>query len=163
MRALPGGPTLTVALETTSHRSHAWQADLFESKLEPAWTRRGAVVKAALVERLCACRTASLVDVVAPAGYGKTTLLAHWAASDPRPFAWLAADAEDNDPRVLVEYLSTALARGCQVVSGVQAAGSRRSRPGWRAALRRLGAALADAPPLVLVVDDAHLIREPES
>jgi hypothetical protein len=38
--------------------------------------------------------------VRAPAGWGKSTLLADWqaAASEPRPFAWLALDEQDNDP-----------------------------------------------------------------
>ena len=38
------------------------------------------------------------MSVVAPAGYGKTTLLAHWAEADPRPFAWVALDGRDDDP-----------------------------------------------------------------
>jgi len=38
--------------------------------------------------------------VRAPAGWGKSTLLADWqaAAREPRPFAWLALDEQDNDP-----------------------------------------------------------------
>ena len=40
-------------------------------------------------------------DLVAPAGYGKTTLLYDWAEHDERPFAWVTLDREDNDPACL--------------------------------------------------------------
>ena len=43
-----------------------------------------------------------VVAVVAPAGYGKSTLLAQWSESDPRHFAWLSIDERDNDPSVLL-------------------------------------------------------------
>ena len=49
-----------------------------------------------------------LVTLVAPAGYGKTTLLCDWADRDERPFAWVTLDAEDNDPACL--HASVALA-----------------------------------------------------
>ena len=42
-----------------------------------------------------------LVVLVAPAGYGKTTLLHDWAEHDERPFAWATLDREDNDPACL--------------------------------------------------------------
>ena len=51
-----------------------------------------------------------LVCVCAPAGYGKTTLLRQWAAADDRPVAWLTLDDGDNDPALLLGYLTAALA-----------------------------------------------------
>ncbi len=39
-----------------------------------------------------------LVVVCAPAGYGKTVLLASWARSGRGPAAWLSLDTGDNDP-----------------------------------------------------------------
>ena len=42
------------------------------------------------------------VLVVAPVGYGKTTLLSEWAASDGRRFAWIDLSAGDNDPERLL-------------------------------------------------------------
>jgi LuxR family maltose regulon positive regulatory protein len=47
------------------------------------------VRRAKLVDRLIAAREASLAVVVAPAGYGKSTLLYEWAERDPRDFVWL--------------------------------------------------------------------------
>jgi len=47
-----------------------------------------------------------LAVLVAPAGYGKTTLLAEWEAADPRRFAWLALNEEDNDPAHLITAIA---------------------------------------------------------
>ena len=66
--------------------------------------------RAALVRRLLAS-DAPIVAVVAPAGYGKTTLLGQWMeAGQPRQ-AWVSLDARDNDPGTLLSYLATALDR----------------------------------------------------
>ena len=53
--------------------------ELIESKLHPPWLRPGIVARTALVERLLAVSAGAVVCVVAPPGYGKTTLLAQWA------------------------------------------------------------------------------------
>jgi LuxR family maltose regulon positive regulatory protein len=52
-----------------------------------------------------------VTTVIAPAGYGKTTLLAQWAESQPAAVAWVSADAADSDPAVLFTYLAVALDR----------------------------------------------------
>ena len=46
---------------------------------------------------------------VAPAGYGKTTLLAQWAERNGQAFAWVSVDEADNDPKVLLTYVAEAL------------------------------------------------------
>jgi LuxR family transcriptional regulator, maltose regulon positive regulatory protein len=45
----------------------------------------------------------------APAGYGKTTLLADFINASPLPFAWYTLDAQDSDPTVFLTYLIEAL------------------------------------------------------
>src|SRR5512144_252050 len=45
----------------------------------------------------------------APAGYGKTTLLADFIRASRRPFAWYQLDAQDSDPTVFLTYLIEAL------------------------------------------------------
>ncbi len=100
----------------TSSRAH-------RAALRPPVTRAESVVRTALVNRLRASG-APLVTVTAPAGYGKTTLLAQWAARDERRFAWVRLD-DDADPRILARDLAVAL----------------------------------DQRPIVLVLDDVHLLR----
>ena len=84
---------------------------LDETKLHPAQFRPGIVSRTAIVERLVASAGCSVLAVVAPAGYGKTTLLAQWAEHKQPRVAWLSADDRDNDPAVLLTYLATALDR----------------------------------------------------
>ncbi len=59
------------------------------------------VPRARLVRHLVSCRDTPIVLVVAPAGYGKSTLLAEWASRDSRPFAWVALqpDAPEDGVR----------------------------------------------------------------
>jgi len=84
---------------------------LIESKLHPPWLRPGIVARTALVERLLAEAAGSVVCVVAPPGYGKTTLLAQWAQGKGDRVGWLTIDPHDNDPAVLLTYLAVALDR----------------------------------------------------
>jgi LuxR family maltose regulon positive regulatory protein len=71
--------------------------------------RPGIVDRTALVLRLAEA-AAPVVTVVAPPGYGKTTLLAQWARHKTR-LAWVTVDERDNDPAVLLTYLAVALDR----------------------------------------------------
>jgi len=50
-----------------------------------------------------------LTVVSAQAGFGKTTLVAEWAAGCGRPVAWLSLDEGDNDPIRFLHYLLAAL------------------------------------------------------
>ena len=58
--------------------------------------RAGTVPRPGLVNRLRAANGHRLVTLVAPAGYGKTTLLSQWAERDARRFAWVALDGGDD-------------------------------------------------------------------
>jgi LuxR family maltose regulon positive regulatory protein len=58
-----------------------------------------------------------LTVVAAPAGYGKTTLLAAWARPTGMPVAWLSLDRDENDPERLLRYLVGAWARACPEVA----------------------------------------------
>src|SRR5262245_28630193 len=90
-----------------------WKAsfELREAKLHPPWAGQGTVPRTAVLERLEAAPTARLVSVVAPPGYGKTTLLAQWAQRRSDRVAWVTIDRRDNDPAVLLTYLAAALDR----------------------------------------------------
>ena len=84
---------------------------LSESKLRLPASRPGIVARPALIDRLSSVETPGVISVIAPAGYGKTTLLAQWAESWQPRVAWVSADHRDNDPAVLLTYLATALDR----------------------------------------------------
>ena len=62
-----------------------------------------------LLERLARDESRPIVSVVAPAGYGKTTLLSQWAERNGQAFAWVSVEEPDNDPKVLLTYVAEAL------------------------------------------------------
>jgi len=64
-----------------------------------------AVVRTALLNRLCGIADGTIVTIVAPAGFGKTTLLAQWAERDPRPVQWVDLEPEDDDAESLESRL----------------------------------------------------------
>jgi len=99
------------------------------------------------------------VTVVAPAGYGKTTILARWAEADPRPFAWVALDPRDDDPVVLLRYVAGAMHRLEPLPPEVFDALSGAGGSGWTKRVARLGNALAAREqPFVLALDDLHWV-----
>jgi LuxR family maltose regulon positive regulatory protein len=133
------------------------------TKLQPPRPRRGVVQRTRLVERLERSGESRFVSVVAPAGYGKTTVLGQWAARDARPFAWLSLDHRDNDPVVLLSYLGEALNAGEALAPRVLEALHDTSSV-WSSGLPQLGAALAAREqPVVLVLDDVHELQADES
>src|SRR5919199_3320537 len=71
----------------------------------------GVVVRSRLHERLLSPAAARLTTVVAPAGWGKTTLLAAWARDpgEQRPVAWLSLDEADDEPIRFWTYALSAL------------------------------------------------------
>jgi ATP/maltotriose-dependent transcriptional regulator MalT len=107
-----------------------------------------------------------LVLLSAPAGFGKTTLLASWCrllATDGVAVGWLALDEDDNNPARFLAYLHAAIARAT-ASPGDQSGGVGAAKPGAAdsAVLTRLINALAALDrDLVLVLDDYHLIGAP--
>ena len=83
---------------------------LVESKLVVPSARPGIVARRGLID-LVDAHDCPVVAVVAPPGYGKSTLLAQWAHRRQPRVGWLSVDAWDNDPAVLLTYLAAALAR----------------------------------------------------
>ena len=127
--------------------------------------RPGLIERHGLVERLREGRDMPLTLVCAPAGYGKTTLLAQWEALDgrSRPFAWVALDERDSDPVRLWRHLITALRAANQGI-GDSSLDALTAGPGaiTDAVLPRLIDELRETAPLVLILDDWHVVRNPQ-
>jgi LuxR family transcriptional regulator, maltose regulon positive regulatory protein len=134
-----------------------------DSRLGPPRIRHGTIARPALLERLRPAPPANVVLVVAPAGYGKTTLLADlfWHPS-PEPVAWLSVDERDNDPVAFLTSLALALNRiGACDRQLLQALA--RPRSSLASVLDRLVRSLGAAGPFLLIVDDLHLLTAKES
>ncbi len=143
-------------------RSPAPPFDVVESKIHVPTLRSGTVSRTALVNRLRAMAQ-PVVILTAPAGYGKTTVLAQWAARDSRPFAWVSIDDRDNDPIVLLRHVALALHAIEPLDADVLDALGRPGPSIWTSAVPRLGSALAAFDqPVVVVLDDTHLLRSRE-
>jgi LuxR family maltose regulon positive regulatory protein len=82
---------------------------LLATKLHQPRPRSRLVSRSHLVERLQHGVERALTLVSAPAGFGKTTLLAQWLVQSSMPVAWLSLEAEDNDPTRFLSYLIAAL------------------------------------------------------
>jgi LuxR family maltose regulon positive regulatory protein len=147
----------------------------------------GAVHRAHLIARLHAGLARALTLVSAPAGFGKTTLLSAWLQRienrelgiekaeqetahssfsilySPPKVAWLSLEPADHDPTRFLTYLVAALqTRAPQLGAGVLAALQSRQPPPAETLLTTLLnelAALSD--PLILVLDDYHVIESP--
>ena len=139
-------------------------ADVVGSKLHSPPALPGSVPRTALVNRLRAAGAFPVVLVVAPAGYGKTTLLSQWAARDARPFAWVSVDERDDDAHVLLKHVAAALDRVEPLGPGVAEAFDRSDWPVWDAAVPRLSAELASrTTPFVLALDGVDSLASKDS
>ncbi len=117
---------------------------------------QASIRRTALVNRLRAPAAGPVVTLVAPAGYGKTTVLAQWAERDDRPFAWVSCDAED-DVRRLCMRIASALDRSGSL-EGPVLASIRACRSPAVARRELLAAFVSLRQPVVLALDGAHLI-----
>ena len=136
---------------------------LLETKLYvPRW-RTGLVPRARLIERLDRGTERKLTLASAPAGFGKSTVLAEWLAATPadeRPAAWVSLDQSDNDPALFWAYFITALQTARPGVGAGALSMLRSPQPPPIEAL--LGTLLNEISTIshdfVLVLDDYHLI-----
>jgi len=134
---------------------------LLETKLHvPRW-RRNLVARRSLSERLSRGTESALTLVSAPAGFGKTTLLAEWltvAAADGRSVAWLSLDQRDNDPALFWTYLVAALNTGAPGGAGALSLLQPPQPPNEAGLVALLNDLDAISNDVVLVLDDYHVI-----
>lgn len=143
---------------------------MLETKFYLPRSRPGAVPRPRLVDVLDRGTSATLTLVSAPAGFGKTTLLAQWLERRTHgdrggpSVAVLSLDAGDNEPRTYWSYLVTALRMvapqvGVEELALLQTADPPPIHRLLTTLLNELGALPAD---VVLVLDDYHVIESRE-
>ena len=133
-----------------------------ESKLHPPLERPGTVPRTALVQRMLDHGAGQTIAMVAPPGYGKTTVLAQWSARQRNDVAWLSLDDSDNDPSSLLAGAAIAFGRVAGVdPPTVEAIASRSTS--IPLAIDRLTAALGPARPVTLVLDHVENVASVES
>jgi LuxR family maltose regulon positive regulatory protein len=172
---------------TAGQAAPAAPAPLLTTKLYLPQMRGALVPRPRLLARLDAGTHLPLTLIAAPAGFGKTTLLAQglgdgrwemgdgrWAleSASPNPqlltpnsrlVAWLALDAADNDPNTFLRYLIAALRQAVPSVGALAVALMQEAQPPPLATLlTTLINDLAEVPqPVLLALDDYHVITAP--
>ena len=138
------------------------RAGVFGPKLRFPSLRPGLVERPRLTQRLVDAAGA-LVVVTAPPGFGKSTLLAQWKAADPRRFAFVSLEPSENDPVelwncVVVSVRQVEPSFGGSVEPMLHSVGGTAVGP----LVRRIAAELDQlSEPVVVVLDDYHVIRNP--
>ncbi len=134
---------------------------LLATKLHVPRLRAQFIRRSHLVERLQQGMERALTLVSAPAGFGKTTLVAQWLAESGTPVAWLSLEPEDNEPVRFLSYLIAALQRLDLHVGNAMLPLLQAPRP---APLERVMALVINdliagaARDFALVLDDYHVI-----
>jgi LuxR family transcriptional regulator, maltose regulon positive regulatory protein len=141
-------------------------ATLLASKYRAPRPRATTVARPRLTAGLTAAGLPPLTVVAAPAGFGKTTLLAEWVSTalvDKASVAWLSLDEGDNDVSLFLSYVVSALSTATDVVGSGTLQQLASASPSTEAALANLVNDLHRLPThLVLVLDDYHLVTAPE-
>ncbi len=139
---------------------------LIETKLRPPHLRDGYVTRPRLLAQLDHGVEQGLILISAPAGYGKTSLAADWLRQRPELTAsWVSLDENDNDLDVFLRYLTTAVHRAFpqeRPCANTQALLNAPQSPPLETIANTLINDLTQLPnPLILVLDDYHLITLP--
>lgn len=139
---------------------------ILETKLFAPRARDAHVDRPRLKERLDRGAKTRLTLISAPAGFGKTTMLAEWVASraaGSTATAWVSLDAADADATSFWTYVATSIQRAVPALDRALAMVRETPSPPAGAVLTALVNDLASAETdLVLVLDDYHAISAPE-
>ena len=161
----PGGTGEPIVLPRVTPSARQWgdaHPRLIATPLTlPPARQLGSVARRRLLDRLTTSPAGKLVLVVAPAGWGKTSLLRDWwLAADDACRAWLSVEAAHNDPACfwsgIIEAIGTMWP---ECAASLEAAGGQPA-----SAERAVISQLALIPARVtLILDDFHLITSPET
>jgi len=135
---------------------------LLATKLHVPGPQPGFVPRPRLVQALGEGLARGRVLMCAPAGFGKTSLLAEWARGGGRPVAWLGLDAGDNDPARFWRYVVAAVDQAqpgiAERLGPLLGPPAPRSFEGLATALINEVAAQPGRDEVLLVLDDYHLV-----
>lgn len=138
---------------------------IVRSKLQRPRVSRDLIVPGDLLARLETAGSRPLTLLVAPAGYGKTALVAHWLEGRAGLAAWLSLDQTDSDPVVFATYLvaavRTAIPEACAETWECLEAGRQESPAQLAGSLSNDFGVLP--APLVVVLDDYQRIDSPQT
>ena len=137
---------------------------LLETKLFHPRHRSGEVKRPALLARLDEGFDAGVTIISAPAGYGKTSLLAQWITRRSHRIAWVSLDREHRDPSRLLAYIIGAIRTTTNTFGEALSAAVGEPRALYSsAALTTFINEVARLPGrMVLVLDDYHLAHSEE-
>jgi LuxR family maltose regulon positive regulatory protein len=148
----------------TKPNIHRVAGPLLAAKCTIPAARPNAVIRHRLHEWLLGNAATRLTVVVAPAGWGKTTLLSHWAhdPEEQRNVAWVSLDEADDEPVRFWTYVLTAL--GSHGIGGraLAALGANGLDPVDLAVPLLLNELESMPAGTALVLDDYHLLRDPQ-
>jgi len=153
-------PPLAVVKPVAERSGLVLESKLLGPAVRPEWIPRQRLITGLTVSK------AKLVLVEAPAGFGKTILVAQWrsAASDDRSFAWVSLDQGDDDPVRLWWHVVSALERACPGLGDANLLRllAMQDPDIDGQLLPRLVNVLTElSQPVALILDDYHLVSEP--
>jgi LuxR family transcriptional regulator, maltose regulon positive regulatory protein len=139
------------------------ETELLATKLFVPQPRPGLVPRRRLIESLQSALSSPFTLISAPAGFGKTTLIAQWitANSSQIPVTWLQIDETDNDPVRFWDYFIASL-KTLRPTTGESASKILHSAETYTIEkfLTSLINDIASLPAeFVLVIDDFHLVK----
>jgi len=146
----------TVSNEMLAPRPRAPAADAYEGRSEPR-----VVLREALLRKLATVDPAvALILMVAPLGYGKSTLAGQWSRTWSGDVAWLRITPEHRDPASFVRDLASVLPQGGPAGDVLRTMLTSQGEVMPAGSPARLAAAIrATGRPVMLVLDDMHVLR----
>ena len=133
------------------------------AKLIQPRIRKGTVHRPALAHRLRPTPRSTVALIVAPAGYGKTTIVAELAGmAGSRPFVWITADSTDNDPLSFARCITNGLEESGAIPAGALKAKAK-SGDSHAVVVARLARALKAGDPLAIAIDDLQCVTSTRS